>query len=126
MDVKIAFLKGDLLKTIYMNQLYGFQEKGKEHLVCKSKKSIYGLKQALKQWYLKFNEIVTFLGFKENDANQCIYMVMSINSFIILVLYVDNILLMSNNMNLLNETNQMLSKHIEMKDLGDASFVLDI
>ena len=126
MDVKTAFLNGDLSETIYMNQPDGFQKEGEEHLVCQLRKSIYGLKQASRQWYLKFDEVVTSLGFKENDVDQCIYMLMSAGSFIILVLYVDDILLASNDMNLLNETKQMLSKHFEMKDLGDASFVLGI
>ena len=126
MDVKTAFLNGDLSETIYMSQPDGFQEKGKEHHVCRLKKSIYGLKQASRQWYLKFDEIVTSLGFKENDADQCIYMLMNVGSFVIMVLYVDDILLASNDMNLLNETKQMLSEHFEMKDLGDASFVLGI
>ena len=126
MDVKTAFLNGDLSETIYMNQPDGFQKEGEEHLVCQLRKSIYGLKQASRQWYLKFDEVVTSLGFKENDVDQCIYMLMSAGNFIILVLYVDDILLASNDMNLLNETKQMLSKHFEMKDLGDASFVLGI
>ena len=126
MDVKTAFLNGDLSESVYMRQPDGFQEKGKEHLVCKLKKSIYGLKQASRQWYLKFDEIVTSLGFKENNADQCIYMRMSAGSFVILVLYVDDILLASNNLNMLIETKQMLAQHFEMKDLGNASFVLGI
>ena len=69
MDIKTAFLNGDLFENVHMKQSYGFQEKGKEHLVCKLKKSIYGLKQASRQWYFKFDEIVTSLGFKENTAN---------------------------------------------------------
>ena len=56
MDVKTAFLNGDLSETMYMKQLDGFQEKGKKHHVCKLNKPIYGLKQASRQWYLKFDE----------------------------------------------------------------------
>ena len=64
MDVKIAFLNGDLDEDMYMEQLTGFAEVGKEDLVCKLNKSIYGIKQASRQWYLKFDRIITQNGFK--------------------------------------------------------------
>ena len=63
MDVKIAFLNGDLDEEVYMEQSIGFVEIGKEDLVCKLNKSIYGLKQASRQWYLKFDRIITQNGF---------------------------------------------------------------
>ena len=66
MDVKTAFLNGNLDEDIYMEQPEGFTKKGNEHLVCKLKKSIYGLKQASRQWYIKFNNTITSFGFKEN------------------------------------------------------------
>ena len=126
MDVKTAFLNGDLTEDVYMIQLDGFVEKGRERLVCKLRKSIYGLKQASRQWYLKFDQVVTSFGFKENVSDQCIYLKMSGSNFIILVLYVDDILLASSCFKLLNETKQVLNNHFDMKDLGDAFFVLGI
>ena len=126
MDVKTAFLNGDLTEDVYMIQPDGFVEKGREHLVCKLRKSIYGLKQASRQWYLKFDQVVTSFGFKENVSDQCIYLKMSGSNFIILVLYVDDILLASNCVKILNETKQVLNNHFDMKDLGDAFFVLGI
>ena len=126
MDVKTAFLNGNLGEEVYMQQPEGFQMKGKEQMVCKLNKSIYGLKQASRQWYLKFDEIVTSLGFIENQIDQCIYLKISGSKFIFLVLYVDDVLLASSDLNLLHETKQHLSKTFDMKDLGKASFVLGI
>ncbi|KAL6327870.1 hypothetical protein AAG906_026549 [Vitis piasezkii] len=126
MDVKTAFLNGDLDEEVYMEQPTGFVEVGKEDLVCKLNKSIYGLKQASRQWYLKFDEIITLNGFKENTVDRCIYLRVSGSSYIFLVLYVDDILLASNDPDLLIETKHMLSTHFDMKDLGEASYVLGI
>jgi len=55
MDVKTKFSNEDLFEEVYMVQLDGFAKKDKEHLVCRLKKSIYGLSQASRQWYLKFD-----------------------------------------------------------------------
>ena len=65
MDVKTAFLNGDLYENVYMSQPKGFVVEGKENLGWRLKKSIYGLKQASRQWYLKFDEIIRMFGFKK-------------------------------------------------------------
>ena len=95
-------------------------------LVCKLQKSIYGLKQASRHSYLKFDEVVTANGFKENIVDQCIYMKVSGRKYIFLVLYVDDILLVANDTNQLVETKQLLFSHFDMKDLREASYVLSI
>ena len=73
MDVKTTFLNGNLKEEVYMKQPEGFSSSEGEHLVCKLKKSIYGLKQASRQWYLKFHEVINSFGFEENIMDQCIY-----------------------------------------------------
>ena len=124
MDVKTAFLNGDLFEEVYMVQPDGFAKKGKEHLVYRLKKSVYGLRQASRQWYLKFDQVVTSFNFKENASGQCIYLKKNGSHFILLVLYVDDILLVSSSVELLTETKIILNSHFDMKDLGDASIVL--
>jgi hypothetical protein len=64
MDTKTAFLNGDLLENVCMAQPKGFPVKGKEHMGCHIRKSIYGLKQASRQWYLKFDETIRSYGFE--------------------------------------------------------------
>jgi hypothetical protein len=73
MDVKTAFLNGDLEEEVYMKQPEGFPSSDGEHLVCKLMKSIYGLKQASCQRYLKFHNVISSFGFVENIMDQCIY-----------------------------------------------------
>ena len=121
MDVKTAFLNGNLDEDIYMEQLEGFTKKGNEHLVCKLNKSIYGLKQASKQWYIKFNNTITYFGFKENIVDQCIY-----QKVIFLILYVNDILLASSDLGLLGETKEYISKNFHMVDMGEANYVVGI
>jgi hypothetical protein len=74
MDVNIAFLNGELDEVIYMRQPEGFIETKSEHLVCKLKKSIYGLKQAFMQWYKKFDYVISSFGFTENLVDECVYL----------------------------------------------------
>ncbi|KAI5319091.1 hypothetical protein L3X38_038799 [Prunus dulcis] len=83
MDVKTAFLNGDLIEEIYMKQPDGFASKGEESLVCKLQKSIYGLKQASRQWYFKFDEVVKSQGFIDNPLDECIYMKFNGKNFVL-------------------------------------------
>ena len=126
MDVKTAFLNGDLEEEVYMIQPEGFEVDDSSDFVCRLKKSIYGLKQASRQWYFKFHSVVTSFGFVENKVDQCIYCKVSGREYIFLILYVDDILLASSDVDLLHETKRMLSENFDMKDLGEASFVLGI
>ncbi|RVX01886.1 Retrovirus-related Pol polyprotein from transposon TNT 1-94 [Vitis vinifera] len=89
-----------------MKQPEGFSSSGGEHLVCKLKKSIYGLKQASRQWYLKFYDVISSFGFMENIMDQCIYQKVSRSKICSLVLYVDDILLATNDKGLLHETHR--------------------
>ncbi|KZV42092.1 hypothetical protein F511_11688 [Dorcoceras hygrometricum] len=126
MDVKTTFINGDIDETIYMRQPEGFVSGDPDNIVCKFKKSIYGLKQASRQWYFKFHQVIISFGFEMNMVDDCLYHKFSGSKHIFLVLYVDDILLASNDIELLHDTKRFLSKHFEMKDLGDASFVLGI
>ncbi|KAM5574982.1 hypothetical protein ABKV19_014096 [Rosa sericea] len=124
MDVKTAFLNGDLYEEIYMLQPEGFVED--DNKVCKLRKSIYGLKQASRQWYLKFDKVITQFGFLENKLDECIYLKTSGSDFILLILYVDDILLASSSVCLLKETKGFLLNQFDMKDMGEAHYVLGI
>jgi len=126
MDVKIAFLNGELEEEIYMDQPDGFVAKGQEGKVCKLLKSLYGLKQAPKQWHEKFDKTLTSAGFAVNEADKCVYYRYGGGNGVILCLYVDDILIFGNNIDVIKEVKDFLSNNFEMKDLGEADVILNI
>jgi len=101
MDVKTAFLHGDLEDNVYMAQPKGFVIEGKERMRCRLKKSNDGLKQASRQWYLKFDRTIRSFGFKQNVEDNCVYAKFKNGKYISLILYVDDILLASSDVGLL-------------------------
>ena len=92
LDVKTTFLHGDLDEDIFMEQLEGFLQHQKERLVCKLKKSLYGLKQSPRQWYKKFDSFMVSQGYTRSEYDHCLYFKWLNDIFIILVLYVDDML----------------------------------
>uniref|UniRef100_A0A2N9HAW2 Uncharacterized protein n=1 Tax=Fagus sylvatica TaxID=28930 RepID=A0A2N9HAW2_FAGSY len=98
MDVKTAFLNGDLDEEVYMDQPEGFVLLGNEKKVCKLVKSLYGLKQALKQWHEKFDTVILANGFKHNGADKCVYSKFTSEYGVIVCLYVDDMLIFGTNM----------------------------
>jgi len=126
MDVKIAFLNGELEEEIYMDQPDGFVAKGQEGKVCKLLKSLYGLKQAPKQWHEKFDKTLTSAGFAVNEADKCVYYRYGGGNGVILCLYVDDILIFGNNINVIKEVKGFFSSNFEINDLGEADVILNI
>ena len=99
LDVKIAFLHGDLDEDIYMAQPHGFEVKGKEKLVYRLKKILYGLKQEPQQWYLKFDRFMHEHEYSRCHSNHCVYFKrFDDENYIILCLYVDDMLVARSNM----------------------------
>jgi hypothetical protein len=125
LDVKTTFLHGDLEEEIYMQQPQGYEVKGKENLVCRLKKSLYGLKQAPRQWYLKFDRFMTKQGYSRCHSDHYVYFKKLENgSFIILLLYVDDMLVAGSNMQDINVLKKKLANSFAMKDLGAAKKIL--
>ena len=118
--MKTAFLHGDLEEDLYMIQPEGFIAQEQENLVCKLRKSLYGLKQAPRQWYKKFDSFMHRIGFIRCEADHCCYVKFFDNSYIILLLYVDDMLIAGFNIEEINNLKKQLSKQFAMKDLGAA------
>jgi hypothetical protein len=127
MDVTSAFLNGDLAETVYMQQPPSFEATGAQAgLVCKLKKSLYGLKQAGRTWNHKIDGLLRQSGFTALDADNCVYKREHKFSVIIISLYVDDLLLFTNDMPALADFKQQLARHFSMTDLGEAKFILGI
>ena len=126
MDVKTAFLNGNLDERIYMAQPDGFIEKSNEGKVCELHKSIYGLKQASRSWNIRFNETVKTFGFEQLEDEPCVYKLIHEGKVVFLVLHVDDILLIGNDVGKLSDVKVWLAKQFDMKDLGEAAYVLGI
>ena len=94
--------------------------------VCKLQRSIYGLKQASQSWNLRFDETVKELGFIKNVEEPCVYKKESGRIITFLILYVDDILLIGNDIPTLSKVKQWLGKSFSMKDLGEAETILGI
>ena len=126
MDVKTTFLNGNIRETIYMVQPEYFVSGDSKTMVCKLKKSIYGLSKLLVTGITNFIMLSHHTDFEMNVVEHCVYQKFGGSKFIFLLLYVDDILLASSDMGLLHNTKRFLISNFEMKDLGNASFVLEI
>jgi len=126
MDVKTAFLNGDLEEEIYMTQAEGCELPGQENKECRLKKSLYGLKQAPKQWYEKFDSSLVQNDFVVNLSDSCVYSKKIKSEYVLICLYVDDMLILGTDLLVVNETKNLLSSLFEMKDMGEADVILGI
>ena len=126
MDVKTTFLNGYLEEDIYMEQPMGFMSDDGNHRVCKPQRSIYRLKQTSWSWNHHFDEAIKSFDLIKNEEELCVYKRISGSAIMFLVLYVDDILLIRNNIIMLTMDKRWLSKKFFMKDLEKASYILEI
>ncbi|GKF23921.1 retrotransposon protein, putative, ty1-copia subclass, partial [Tanacetum coccineum] len=126
MDVKTAFLNDHLSKDVYMVQPLGFMDPKHPNKFCKLQCFIYGWKQASRSWNKRFDVEIKKICFTQNSNEPCVYHKASGSNVAFLILYVDDILLMRNNVTMLQEVNSWLYKCFSMKDIGEAAYILRI
>ena len=119
-----SILNGSLEEDIYMQQPEGFIARGQEHMACKLQRSIYGLKQASRTWNIRFDQAITLYGFKKSPDEPCVYERIQGTKVVFLVLYIDDILLIGNDIKVLSSVKGRLQKQFDMKDLGEANYIL--
>jgi hypothetical protein len=118
MDVKSAFLNGDLKKEIYMYQPQGFQVPRKEHLICKLKKDLYGLRQAPRAWYIDIGGYLDERRFQRSPLDSNMYVKSVGNDIIVLVIYVYDIIITGSEVSVIEQIKYNVSRAFEMTDLG--------
>ncbi|KAG8497798.1 hypothetical protein CXB51_007413 [Gossypium anomalum] len=125
LDVKTAFLHGELEEDIYMQQPEGFIVSEKEDYVCLLRKSLYGLKQSPRQWYKRFDSFMTSRNFKRSSLDSCVYFKKKSDcSFMYLLLYVDDMLIAAKDKGEIRKVKAQLREEFKMKDLGPAKKIL--
>ncbi|UYV75014.1 hypothetical protein LAZ67_12002096, partial [Cordylochernes scorpioides] len=125
LDVKTAFLHGDLDKELYMELPEGLHTK-QTNKVCKLKKAIYGLKQAGRSWNTKIASTLIKNNFKQSIVDPCLFTKNEENHSIYLILYVDDMLLASDSEIIIQNTVKTLEKEFEIKNLGDPTKFIGI
>jgi hypothetical protein len=124
LDVSSAFLNGDLDEEIYVKQPEGFTVPGKEHHVYRLKKSLYGLKQSPRQWYLKLHDTFVDLGFKRLPSDNSIYVWAKDKVKVIIPVYVDDLTMACNDLATRAQIKSELATRFKIRDLGPIQYIL--
>ena len=123
LDVNNAFLHSDLHEEVFMLPPPRFGNKAE---VCRLLKSLYGLKQASRQWFAKLSSTIVNQGFVQSKSNYSVFTRIKGGSIIIILVYVDDILIASNDVDALNSFKQLLDSKFKLKDLGTLKYFLGL
>lgn len=125
MDVNNVFFHGDLREEIYIVPPPGLRQQG-EQMVCRLNKSLYGLKRVSRQWFFKFSEAIRVVGYTQSKSDYSLFTRKVGKSFTTLLIYVDDILITSNDLMAITALKSFLHTRFRIKDLGDLKFFLGI
>uniref|UniRef100_A0A2N9FUY7 Reverse transcriptase Ty1/copia-type domain-containing protein n=2 Tax=Fagus sylvatica TaxID=28930 RepID=A0A2N9FUY7_FAGSY len=127
MDVKNAFLNGELTEEVYMQLPPGFsQPPDFSPKVCRLRRALYGLKQALRAWFAKFSSTISQHGFSASLYDSALFFRHSDHGITLLLLYVDDMIITGDDVQGIQDLKRFLGQHFEMKDLGPLSYFLGL
>ncbi|WJZ85271.1 hypothetical protein VitviT2T_004816 [Vitis vinifera] len=124
MDVKNAFLNGDLSEEVYMQPPPGLSVESNK--VCHLQGALYGLKQAPRAWFAKFNSTIFCLGYTASLYDYALFLRHTNKDTILLLLYVDDMIITGDDLSGIQELKDFLSQQFEMKDLGHLNYFLGL
>lgn len=125
LDINNVFLHRELNEEVYMDMPSCFTRKG-DSRVCKLSKSLYGLKQASHQWFSKLSAAILDYGFFHSSSDHSLFIKSNASSFIVLWLYVNDIILVSNDLDSITTMKPVLDNKFKIKDLGFLKFFLGL
>ncbi|PNX64837.1 retrovirus-related Pol polyprotein from transposon TNT 1-94, partial [Trifolium pratense] len=127
LDIKTAFLHGELQEEVYMAQAPGFTVSGASHLVCRLRRELYGLKQSPRAWFGRFSTVLQEYGMTRCEADFSVFFLHSSpTTCLYLLVYVDDIIITGNDEAEIQRLKQHLSLHFQTKDLGPLKYFLGI
>ncbi|KAJ0577616.1 putative RNA-directed DNA polymerase [Helianthus annuus] len=126
LDVKSAFLHGELKEEVYVVQPEGFVKEGEEHKVYKLSKALYGLRQAPRAWNTKLNNILLDMKFHRCSQEQAVFRRTVGTDVLLIGVYVDDLIVTGSNLKLIMEFKRGMAKNFEMSDLGKLTYYLGI
>ena len=125
LDIKTAFLNGDLEETIYMQQPPGYQEGG-SGMACRLVKALYGLRQAPRAWHTRLKAELEAIGFTATEADASLFVRHHKDHSVYLLVYVDDILIVSSSAESVKQVKEMLTSTFDLRDLGEASIFVGL
>ncbi|KAK8945191.1 hypothetical protein KSP39_PZI008470 [Platanthera zijinensis] len=126
LDVKSAFLNGEIEEDIYVEQPRGYEIAGEEHKVYKLIKALYGLKQAPRAWNSNIDKYLQSINFCKSKTDSSLYLKEERGMRIIVCLYVDDLIYTGNNLNFLKTFKEDMENKYEMTDMGKLHFFLGL
>lgn len=126
LDVKTAFLHGDLKETVFVSQPEGFKVKGSEDKVYKLNKALYGLRQAPRAWNEKLNKVLEKLNFMKCSKEPSLYQKQEDEHLLLVAIYVDDLLVCGSSLSMISDFKEKMSANFEMSDLRLLTYYLGI
>lgn len=123
LDIKCAYLYANLSETLYMTQPPGFTDPDRSDYVCKLNRAIYGLHQSGREWFLEIHHVLIKLNFLKLQWTNCVYI---LHDNVILLLYVDDIIILSKNKSIIKDVIAKLESHFDLKVLGETRKLLGV